>query len=507
MLSSLSQYGAPAETGHGPQRTASRWSRFSNWLAVCAPDWPLPVYAVALFYLVLPILLSLLYIRLLSALPHGFVNFEMLVIGAAGVFLPRTAVFLLLALDALADCAYSVCYTYQFSVSDLLESLRFVSVLPRSRLIAGCVVVTAAMLICAALALVRPQRKHRLHTAGALLALTAILLPIDILDGQNSLWHKDVSFFSIRVARSPLLTLGVRALQADRTEFAARRAENEPMASASAQMDSALGAFAGGARAPDVVLVVVESWGLPLDPSLARALTAPYASAAIAHSYRVTYGTAPFTGLTVPGEARELCHSTMGFGIMDISAEAARQCLPDELDARGYESFALHGYVGEMFYRDSWYRGLGFDHAWFGPDLRQAGLPRCGGAFPGVCDGAIAKFIGSSLLDSSQRRPRFIYWVTLNSHLPVPARPQLSADNSCAATPALSGSAALCSWFRLVRAVHQSVSQVAAQRARPTVFILVGDHAPPFADPRLRSQFSASQVPYVMLTPASLPPR
>jgi hypothetical protein len=40
--------------------------------------------------------------------------------------------------------------------------------------------------------------------------------------------------------------------------------------------------------------------------------------------------------------------------------------------------------------------------------------------------------------------------------------------------------------------------------ARPTIFILVGDHAPPFADPRLRSEFSASQVPYVMLTPACL---
>jgi hypothetical protein len=59
-----------------------------------------------------------------------------------------------------------------------------------------------------------------------------------------------------------------------------------------------------------------------------------------------------------------------------------------------------------------------------------------------------------------------------------------------------------------VHAVHASVSQVATQQlARPTIFILVGDHAPPFADPHLRSEFSASQVPYVMLTPASLQQR
>jgi len=37
--------------------------------------------------------------------------------------------------------------------------------------------------------------------------------------------------------------------------------------------------------------------------------------------------------------------------------------------------------------------------------------------------------------------------------------------------------------------------------ARPTVFVLVGDHAPPFGDPELLAEFSSTQVPYVMLTP------
>jgi phosphoglycerol transferase MdoB-like AlkP superfamily enzyme len=50
--------------------------------------------------------------------------------------------------------------------------------------------------------------------------------------------------------------------------------------------------------------------------------------------------------------------------------------------------------------------------------------------------------------------------------------------------------------------VHQSVQQVAlGATARPTVFVLVGDHAPPFGDPELLAEFSSTQVPYVMLTP------
>jgi hypothetical protein len=506
-LNSLSNYNPRPEGGDVLHVVAPRPFAFPGRLARGADAWRLPVLAVVLCYLLLPTLLSLLSIRLLNALPHGIVNLEILAIGAVGVFLPRRVVFLMLLIDLLADCAYSICYTYQFSVSDLLESVRFFGALPMSRLLAGCGVVAVAIPMCWTLSLVRPHPHRRVRTACALVALAVILLPIDMLSGQNPLWHQDISLLSGRVTRSPILTLCVRALYAQRTEWTARRANNEPMASASAQMTSWVDGLAGGAERPDVVLIVVESWGLPLDPNLAQALTAPYLSTSIAHSYRVTYGTAPFTGLTVPGEARELCHSTMGFGILHLSAQVAQQCLPSQFHALGYENIAIHGYVGDMFYRTVWYRELGFDRTWFGPDLSHAGLPRCGGAFPGVCDGAIAQFIGSSLLDSHQRRPRFIYWVTLNSHLPVPARPQLPADNSCAASPALSGSAALCSWFRLVRAVHQSVSQVAAENAaRPTVFILVGDHAPPFADPRLRSQFSASQVPYVMLTPASLPP-
>jgi hypothetical protein len=511
-LNSLSNLNPPREAGHAQRLVAPLRRALPGSMALGAAGLPLPVYAVVLCYLLLPSALSLLSMRLLNALPHGYVNLEILLIGAAAAFLPRPAVFCLLLVDSLADCAYSICYTYQFSVTNLFQSARFLGVLPARRLAEGCSVAAAAILLSWALSLVRPRRQRRIRTACALLAVAAILMPIDMLSGQNPLWHQDVSLLSGRIARSPVLTLGVRAFSARSTELRARSADNEPMASASAQMSAWLAASAGAANRPDlaqpnavlpnVVLIVVESWGLPLDAHLARALTAPYTNAAIAREYRVAYGTAPFTGLTVPGEARELCHSTMGFGILHPTAELSRQCLPGQLHARGYEDIAIHGYAGEMFYRNVWYPELGFDHTWFGQDLRQIGLPRCGGAFPGICDGAIAKFIGGSLLGARQPQPRFIYWVTLNSHLPVPAKPDLPDDGVCATQPALRASSALCSWFRLVRAVHQSVSRIATQPlARPTVFILVGDHAPPFGNPQLRSQFSGVEVPYVMLTP------
>ena len=462
-----------------------------------------PSYGIALIYLTLPNLPLLLSAGWLGVWPHGYINLEFLLLGALGFFLPRSAIVALLCLELVADYTYLVCYAYQFSLENLFSSLRYLSVLPRGRVFEGLAFVPVVLLVCAFLPLVRPLPRLRLRAAGGLLAVIALLVPLDILSGQNPLWHKgDVALFSFRIARSPILSLVVREFRNYKMNEAWRHAENVPVPSASAGAISFVDRRSSSEAAPNVVLILVESWGLALDSHLAGSLTAPYDDPRISRKFQISYGSVPFTGLTLPGEARELCHSTLGFGILRASGETARQCMPAYFHARGYESVALHGYVGQMYNRNALYPNLGFDQVWFGPDLRKLGLPNCRGAFPGICDGSIASWIGTSLLNEDHGKPRFIYWVTLNSHLPIPATPDLQDDGVCATQPALRNSAALCSWFRLVREVHQAVQQAAlGPSARPTVFLLVGDHAPPFGEPQLRGMFSSTQVPYVLLTP------
>jgi hypothetical protein len=464
----------------------------------------LPFVGIALIYLTLPNLPLLLSARWLGVGPHGYFNLEILLIGALGFFLPRSALFALLCVEMIADYTYIVCYAYQFSLENLFSSLRYLSVLPRGRVMEGLAFLPVVLLVCALLALVRPLPQMHLRAAGGLLAVTALLVPLDILSGQNPLWHKgDVALFSFRIARSPILSLAVREFRNYRMNEAWIHVKNVPVRSASAGVISFLEHRASTEETPNVVLVLVESWGLPLDPHLARALTTPYDDPRVSSKFQVSYGTVPFTGLTLPGEARELCHSTLGFGILRASGETARQCMPAYFHARGYQNFAIHGYVGQMYNRNTLYPNLGFDRVWFGPDLRKLGLPDCRGAFPGICDTSIASWIGTSILDEDQGNPRFIYWVTLNSHLPIPESPDLQEDGVCTTQPALENSKTLCSWFRLVHAVHQAVQQIAVSpTARPTVFLLVGDHAPPFGEPQLRGMFSESEVPYVLLTPA-----
>jgi phosphoglycerol transferase MdoB-like AlkP superfamily enzyme len=264
----------------------------------------------------------------------------------------------------------------------------------------------------------------------------------------------------------------------------------------------------GTARPPNVLLVLVESWGDPRDSLLARAVSAAYDDPGVADKYVVSRGLVAFQGSTIPAEARELCQSKMGFSILNAPRESLRGCLPDWFRARDYQSLSVHGNIGSMFQRSAWYPRIGFERSWFGPELEALKLPMCDGAFRGTCDAAVAEWIGSSLLSEETGKPRFVYWVTLNSHLPVPVRPNLPDGGACSALPELRDSASLCSWFRLVRNVHQSIERLAlAPSARPTVFVVVGDHAPPFADPGLRQEFSAAYVPYVVLRPRPESPR
>jgi phosphoglycerol transferase MdoB-like AlkP superfamily enzyme len=191
----------------------------------------------------------------------------------------------------------------------------------------------------------------------------------------------------------------------------------------------------------------------------------------------------------------------MGFRLLNASKAELQNCIPQRYAGSGYHTMSVHGMDGHMFNRLTWYNTIGFQEKWFRDRFRAQRLPECKGAFAGTCDSAIAEWIGGRLRER-ETNPNFLYWVTLNSHLPVPTPPPLSVSASCSISPLLLQQSAFCSWYQLVSNVHTSVAKLSmTQLGRPTVFVIVGDHAPAFANPVVRSQFSSEVVPYVILTP------
>jgi phosphoglycerol transferase MdoB-like AlkP superfamily enzyme len=239
------------------------------------------------------------------------------------------------------------------------------------------------------------------------------------------------------------------------------------------------------------------------DAQGAAKLAAPYQSQIVLNRYTVQTGTVNFNGATVSGEFRELCGVQGGIDSVPVVDEVSAQCLPKLLKKEGYKTTAIHGYLGSMFDRKTWYRNLGFDDIEFLEDLRgRPGVRTCGGSVPGICDADVARLLDHNIASSADSGPQFYYWLTLNSHLPVATSNENAALFACSTLHAANSDPSICAWMALIYKVNLAVAELSLDpRLPPTEIIIVGDHAPPFLTSKRRAQFSQDVVPYIHLVP------
>lgn len=262
----------------------------------------------------------------------------------------------------------------------------------------------------------------------------------------------------------------------------------------SAVEQSGLSTLADGRT--NVLVVVVEAMGQPADPALRRQLDAIWERPELAARYEISRGQTAFYGSTTSGEIRELCHR---WGNYAEITSAQPDCLPAQLAARGYDTTAIHGFQANFFERDRWYPLLGFEHTLFGADLLRAGASLCPNVFPGPCDREIPATIGARLKHAET--PQFVYWLTLNSHLPIVENAELGTQD-CRQLGAQMDSdfPMICRLFSIWDDTAASLAQVVSQPDfPPTHILIVGDHMPPFTHQASRLQFDPENVPWILL--------
>jgi hypothetical protein len=450
--------------------------------------------------------------RLFGLQLKGWFNIELAALGILALVFSRLPVRMLFLCAIVLDIVSGISWTYMLTSSDLLQSRYSVGeyVAAHAWSVTAIVFVVAAGTLVSTAVLSRLDSSRDRRTAAVMLgAFIAFCLIADIKTGQIRTFHPDSQGGTICWTREPLrLIRHAHSYQKTVTNGAV-----VPFARASTMLIDAdsIASRRQQAKQPNVVLVLVESWGKPLSREVGEALVRPYMSDGIRKKYTVSQGAVGFFGATVAGEGRELCGSTIGFEVIQASSAQLKNCLPAWFRQMNYHTTAVHGFTGAMFERRDWYARAGFEERWFREGLETEGLERCPGAFPGICDAQVAGWIGRRLL-AKEDSPQFVYWVTLNSHLPVPIPNRVENPPACSGTLPTAFDAALCSWYQLIFNVHRSVSELAiAPSSRPTIFIVVGDHAPPFSSDEHRSQFSGSVVPYVVLMPKeqsdAVPPR
>lgn len=246
----------------------------------------------------------------------------------------------------------------------------------------------------------------------------------------------------------------------------------------------------------NLVIILVESLGRPVSPAASALFAADWDRPEWRGRYDVRSGEVPYFGPTTSGEMRELCarwklDESVPFG--------PGECLPARLHAAGYETTAMHGFAGAMFDRKAWWSKAGFDHVEFGPDLKRAGAHPCGGVFPGACDVDVPAQIAARL--KAAQKPQLVYWLTLNSHLPVIEDASLGTVNCTYGGTALAEeSPLLCPLFTVHHRLSEAITRMALDPALPpTDFLIVGDHMPPFFAREARMRFDPAHVPWILL--------
>lgn len=253
-----------------------------------------------------------------------------------------------------------------------------------------------------------------------------------------------------------------------------------------------------GPSARKVLVVVAESWGLPQSTHMLEAQLAPLRE--MTGDGRtlslLETGSVRAVGATAMGEFRELCaRLPTKLNLREISRERLGDCLPALLHDRGYRTVGIHGASVSMYDRRYAYPAYGLEQLLFSEQLGDRLPSRCH-SFPGLCDHELADVVEEQF---EAPGPVFVYWLSLNSHLPYDRRdlrrerPQL-----CRGVLPDAHSEALCTFHQLHVQFFESLADVLKSPALQGADVLVvGDHAPPFRDRDTRRLFAEQQVPFV----------
>lgn len=255
--------------------------------------------------------------------------------------------------------------------------------------------------------------------------------------------------------------------------------------------------FAALAGDRNLLIVVVESMGLPRDAALRGRLLKRWGQPDIRRLYDVEVGSTPYYGSTTNAEVRELCGRWGDY--QELTEGVDRRCLPARLAAKGYQTTAFHSFHGRFFDRTRWYPNVGFQSMLFRDQIIGRGAAQCGGVFPGACDRDVPAIIARKLKQTDHKQ--FVYWLTVNSHLPVAADETLRTNECQRFDRALGENQAMvCRLFSLWNDLDEGLAKLLTDPGLPaTDVLIVGDHAPPFFDRAERSMFDPERVPWVLL--------
>ena len=212
------------------------------------------------------------------------------------------------------------------------------------------------------------------YSVALLIMLAALVVTLRFAARPARLKSKG-SFLMALAGISAVANIDTVATAGTRGSYKVSAPEGAPIDSAVLQT----GIGPGRVTARNLVIVLVESWGVPADDFDRKLDHAVWQPERWSGRYEVSSGTTAYYGSTTNAEMRELCGVWDDHLSFDFETSS---CLPEKFREAGFATHALHSFDGEFFDRRTWYPIIGFDHVQFRDELIAGGAGVCGGVFP-----------------------------------------------------------------------------------------------------------------------------
>ena len=391
--------------------------------------------------------------------------FLFLTAGIAGLFAPAPLTYLLFMVAAAADLSLIIMVAFHLPFDVAMDSLQYTaSIDPAASAfyVAIGTIVTATTVLAAFLV-------NRNRTALRQASLVPALLVAGMLSAADLTWTQPY--------------FGKPDVGID-----------------SARLQTGLTAQAIAARGNNLLIVTVEGLGAFADPAEHELLTSILAKDLSENRYRIETGRTYYSGSTTGAAARELC-GRWGDYIDYLTGAASYDCLPRKLAAAGYETTAFHGFGTDMFQRDVWYPEIGFRKLSFMDELKaerpELFTRTCGSVFEGLCDEDVGDAVHHALRSDPGKR-KFIYWLTLNTHIPF-----VNADEDCMkcrSDAPLIENRTVCELSNIWSIVFDKINEIAADsELAATDILVVGDHHTPLWERAAKDRFVLGKVDWFLL--------
>jgi hypothetical protein len=463
-----------------------------------------PLVRGAILYLVLPNLFFFLVGREFF-INRARINSDYLLLWIASSYLSRRVTGALYFCLVLLDLVLSTESIYQFSTVEMIvmagEFLDRYAV--SSYVTAGVLLLLAIAVLPAVIrrGMVRPllTRRNQIFIGTAALALSVASV-VRSADPYEKFLE---TFGATEIVASGIVETGLASYKVVMASDLNQNTRPAPGAATSGVVHDL--SLRGNSAAPyNIAVILVESQGMLKSEGDMRRVLAPLIDAAIQNRYKVNMGTVRFFGATMFGELRTLCRIYMPQAVPQ-DLPGLDRCLPSVLSRLGYQTVSFHGFDSWLYERPLWYPKIGFQRSFFGEQLRPMAPPSdiCTMAIKVACDTWIAGQVERELqTPEAWKKKKFVYWVTLNSHLPVNSELARESSFDCLKTATLAQETKPCELAKIHYQLYLRIKQLVLDPdIAPTRFILVGDHMPPFVSLEERALYDLEHVPFVELVP------